>query len=440
MRADLAVSVPDRRTLRAASMAALAEASALCLPVHLVLSETAALRLGPAALAVAFLVAYTLGTLLVCLFRGSAGVAAGAAAASVLAGVAIGGGDVLRVSAAAVTLLLVAIRLVTLGMRDWAAPIGAEIAVWSTVLGVEAAIAAAGQPGWASPLVVLIPLFFGASLASRATTVWGAGADGPGGTDDAARSSWLTRSVLAVGGLVVGMIVVVLVTVRGGFLDLLGEQFAPVYRAVVDGIVFVVVLVATPLFWLVERVGVDPEALRELLEQLGDVGPSEELQERARAAGSSPWGRVLGLLVLAAVGLLVVGVLRRLRPRASRAVPPSSGKALAREPDPVGPERTPRVLRPWRELPADAVRRRYAESLLTLRHRDLPKDPWVTPAEFAPVVAAAFPACGEDFHALTHAYEDVRYGGRPPDAEVLRDLRRRQRRLLAALRAAGRDR
>ena len=439
MRSDRAVFVLDRRALRAASLAALAEASALCLPVHWVLAETADLRLGPGALAVPFLVTYMLGTLLVCLFRGSAGVAAGAAAAAILAGLAIGGGDVLKVSAAAVTFLLVAIRGVTLGMRDWGAPFGAEIAVWSTVLGLEAVIAAAGQPEWASPLVVLIPLFFGASLASRATTVWSEGADGPGGPDDAARSSWLTHAVLAVGGLVVGMIVVVLVTVRGGFLDLLGEQLAPVFRALVAGMVFVVVLVATPLFWLVERIDVDPEALRELLKQLREFGPSEELQERARAAGPSPWGRVLGLLVLAAVGFVVVRVLRRLRPRASQAQSPPSGTALAVEPVPDRSEGTG-VPRQWRELPADAVRRRYAEALLALRRRDLPKDPWLTPAEFAPVVAAGFPACGEDFHALTRIYEDVRYGGRALDAEILRDLRRRQRRFLVALRAAGRER
>jgi Domain of unknown function (DUF4129) len=437
--ADRAVSVLDRRALRAASLAALAEASVLCLPVHFVLAETAALRLGPPVLAVPFLVAYTFVTLLVCLFRGSAGVAAGVAAASVLAGLAMGGGDVLRISGAAVTLLVVAIRLVTLGMRDWGAPIGAEIAVWSIVLGVEAAIAAAGQPGWASPLVVLIPLFFGASLASRATTVWGAGADGAGGLDDAARSSWLTRAVLAVGGLVVGMILVVVVTVRGGLLDVIGEQLEPVFRAVVAGIVFVVVVVATPLAWLVERIGIDPEALRELLQQLRDVGPSEELQERARAAGPSPWGRLLGLLVLAAVGLLAIRVLRRLRPRASRAQPPLSGNALAVEPIAGRPER-PGVARSLRELPVDAVRRRYAEALLVLRRRDLPKDPWLTPTEFVPVVTAAFPACGDDFRALTRAYEDVRYGGRAPDAELVRDLRRRHRRLRVALRAAGRDR
>jgi hypothetical protein len=89
-------------------------------------------------------------------------------------------------------------------------------------------------------------------------------------------------------------------------------------------------------------------------------------------------------------------------------------------------------------LPADAVRRLYAEVLLDLRERRLVKEPWRTPGEFVPIVAATFPATEVDLRVLTAAYQDVRYGGRRLGRGDVQALEARQRRLRSALRASGR--
>ena len=62
------------------------------------------------------------------------------------------------------------------------------------------------------------------------------------------------------------------------------------------------------------------------------------------------------------------------------------------------------------------------------------KDPALTPAEFAPAVAEAYPESAGDFDALTRAYEDVRYGSAHLDRAVLRELDGHRRSILAALR------
>jgi hypothetical protein len=90
-----------------------------------------------------------------------------------------------------------------------------------------------------------------------------------------------------------------------------------------------------------------------------------------------------------------------------------------------------------RELPADAVRRLYAEVLLALRRADVRKGPALTPAEFVPEVAEAFPACEAGFARLTRAYEDVRYGSLRLDPERVRALEREQRRIVVVVRDAG---
>jgi hypothetical protein len=107
----------------------------------------------------------------------------------------------------------------------------------------------------------------------------------------------------------------------------------------------------------------------------------------------------------------------------------------------AAPERVEPPAR-WRfraELPADAVRRLYAEVLLDLRERRVVKDPWLTPAEFVPVVAAAFPRAEEDLRVLTAAYQDVRYGSHRLVRGDVRALETRQRRLRSALRSPGHD-
>jgi hypothetical protein len=104
--------------------------------------------------------------------------------------------------------------------------------------------------------------------------------------------------------------------------------------------------------------------------------------------------------------------------------------ALEEEPMPAGP-------RLHRELPADKVRRWYAEMLGALRNGGVEKEAWQTPAEFVPSVAAVFPSCAEPFAELTRAYEDVRYGGLRLGGDRLERLRAGQETMAAAMSSAG---
>ncbi|HEY7755256.1 MAG TPA: DUF4129 domain-containing protein, partial [Actinomycetota bacterium] len=147
--------------------------------------------------------------------------------------------------------------------------------------------------------------------------------------------------------------------------------------------------------------------------------------------------RLLGLLAFAAIGYALYRFLRRVRPTGSLEEPGSSGVVVSSAPlaEDVAPASRP-VFR--RELPADTVRRLYAEVLLALREQDLPKDPALTPAEFVPEVGSAFPAGHDDFGSLTRAYEDVRYGSLRLHRDRVRGLEARQRHLLDVVRGGPR--
>jgi hypothetical protein len=141
---------------------------------------------------------------------------------------------------------------------------------------------------------------------------------------------------------------------------------------------------------------------------------------------------MLGFLVFAAIGYAVFRAIRHFRPPAGAEPEPRVAGTQtegALETAAIAPSRPRRR----RELPADAVRRRYVETLLALRRRDIVREPWQTPAEFAPVVAKAVPACANEFERLTHAYEDVRYGSLRLDRTELRELQDGQKRIAATL-------
>src|SRR5207245_10843010 len=94
--------------------------------------------------------------------------------------------------------------------------------------------------------------------------------------------------------------------------------------------------------------------------------------------------------------------------------------------------------RSHRELPADTVRRWYAEALLALERRGLAKPPAATPAEFLEGVQRAFPGCRTQFMALTRAYEDVRYGSLGVERSVMQGLEEGRTTLMETLRRMSR--
>jgi hypothetical protein len=426
---------PRAGALRACGLASLAEAGVVALPVHFLLSSGRAFDARVEAFTMAFVVVYVGAALIACRFRDSRNLAAAAAVAAIASAIAIGGGGIDRTAFAAVVALLVALRLVALGLRDWRTPILAELGWGAVILGFEVLVAAGPIPDWRPALVPVVPLFFAAGLASRATTVWTSGPEG----EDPAGSRWVRRTLVATGALALAMATTVALAVRGGLFDVIGRWLAPVLRVVEAGFLWVVVQAARPLFWLADRIGIDSERIREVLERLRSSATRTRATDLAPPT-PSPWQRVIGLLVFLAIGYVLYRILRRSRPPVEL-----EGKLRDR---PVALEAealTDRVDPPprWRfrpELPAEAVRRLYAEVLLDLRERRLVKEPSLTPAEFVPIVASEFPQCADDFGALTRSYQHVRYGNIRLDRGEVRELEFRQRRLLGMLRRHGHGR
>jgi hypothetical protein len=424
---------PDARELRACALWALAE-SAIVVPVVAVLfDELRPFGLGAGALAIPFLFAYVGGATLACQFRTSRNLGAGAAVTAVLVGLVVGRGSFAAAGFAVVVALLVAFRIVSLALRDWRAPVHDELVWGAAALGAEALLA--GLLPVPRPLfVALVPLYFAAGLASRAATVWSIGEGGE--LDERAGRSWIGRALVVAAGLAGAMAVAVLLGVRGGLFDLVGRIVRPVAQLVGAAVLWVIVQVARPLFWLADRLGIDPERVREFLERLRSSVAGARGPVTTQPPAPAPWARLLGLLVVVAIAFVMYRLLRRLR--ADVEVRPAEPRPPRRSVEPTALEEPPRSVRSRlrRELPADAVRRWYAEALIALRRHRLEKAPALTPAEFVPEVATALPAGAEDFRALTDAYEDVRYGNVHLDRERLREIEGRHRRLLETIRSA----
>jgi hypothetical protein len=427
------VAAPEPRELRACGLAALAESGVLVLPVWLLLTETRGLEIGVVALALPFMTIYVGAVLLACRFRASRHLPLAAIVLAVLAGAWLGRGDLNRSVFAVVVCLLVALRAITLALRDWRLPIHAEFGWFAVALGLEVMVAAGANPEWRGPLVVIVPLFFAAALASRAATVWTT--SGSSELDERVRAAWIRRAGLATGLLVGTMAAAVAFSVRGGVFDRVGAWIAPAANAFASLLAWTLSQVVRPIFWLVDRLGIDPDRVREFFEDLR-VSAARAADEAGTSQGPTVWQRILGFVAFAAIGYAVFRVIRRFRPKGGGAEPEravaasASVSALEEEPPAAG-------TRLHRELPADRVRRWYAETLAALGNREVVKEAWQTPAEFVPTVAAAFPACAAPFADLTRAYEDVRYGGLRLGGDRLERLRAGQETMAAAMSSAG---
>jgi len=420
---------PEARELRACGLAALAEAGVLVLPVWLVLTETRGLEIGVGALAVPFVVAYVGGAMLACRFRASRNVAFGAAMLAVLAGIWLGHGDLNRTVFAVLICLLVSFRLVTLALRDWRVPIHAEVGWFALALGLEVMVAAGATDEWRGPLLLFVPLFFVAALASRASTVWTSG--GAGELDERIRAAWIRRALLATGALVAAMATAVILSVEGGVFDRIGVLLTPAANAVASLFAWVLSQAARPIFFLVDLLGIDPDRVREFFESLREGAAGRVIDQR-HAGPPEIWQRILGFLAFAAIGYAVFRAIRHFRPPAGAEPEPRVPgiQTEAALPTVEGLRSRPRFRR---EPPADTVRRWYAEALSALRRREIVREPWQTPAEFAPVVAGAVPSCADAFAELTRAYEDVRYGSLRIDPTAIGRLEAGQQRIMSAI-------
>ncbi|HZD81027.1 MAG TPA: DUF4129 domain-containing protein [Actinomycetota bacterium] len=405
-----AVPPPTGRELRACGLAALAEAGLVYLPVHLVLDQSGSVGMSVNALALPFILVFVATTVAACALRTRAEVPTVAGAAAVVLGLSVGRGDLNREVFLVVVLLLVAARAVMLGFRDWREPISASMGWGAVALMVETVLATGPQRDWRPLLIAIVPLFFAASLASRAAIVWTS--DPSGDLSDPTRAGWLRRALALIGALAATMVAAIGLGVRGGLLERIGGMTQTVVGGVAAGLAYLMAQLARPIFWLVDRLHVDPSRARSLLRSFREHVSNLD-RSHAAWSGGSPVERILGLLAFALLVLVLIAFVRRLRPAPNSARQPVGQPGTVTS-EPIEPQGTTPAPSPRsrRAPPAEAVRRWYAETLELLRRRELDKEPSLTPAEFAAQVAAALPVCAASFAELTRAYEDVRYGHR----------------------------
>jgi len=426
------VPPPGSAELRAAALAALAEAGLVYLPAHLLVSDAGGLSVGTAAGALPFVAAYVLGVVLACRFRSSPRTTIAAGVVAIATGVWLGRAGWADAAVGVIVGLLVALRAVTLALRDWREPIHASIGVGALVLGFEALLAAGAFTAWRTPLLAFIPVFFAGALASRVVTVW---APVAAEEVDPARSSWIRRASATTLAFGIAVALAALVAVRGGVLERIGRWLSPIANLALSWFVSAVTIVMRPILWALGVIGVDPESVRRALEEWRSRLALTEATRGAARPGAGWSGRLFGLVVFVAIVWLLYRSLRRLRAGVGAFERVDRRSEGSREVPLPEEEASVASRLPFRRgLPSETVRRWYAEALLALRARGLAIEPSLTPAELLPQVAEAFPETAGAFARLTRMYEDVRYGSRRVSGEVVHAFEPEFRRALSAFR------
>jgi Domain of unknown function (DUF4129) len=429
--------IPIDQSPKAIALAAVVTAAVAALPAHLIFEGSGVIDVAVAPFTITFMAAFVIAVVATYRLRRFAP-APGLAIGALVLGAWVGWGDLQDTVTAVALLLMVAAAVASLGLRDWSVPIGTSIVVGGLVIGLECLAATGAQPGWSPVLVLLVPTFVGASLASRAASVWsgvepqGHGADG----DEpwAARAGVLAWLVAAA---------TLLAVAAGGLVDRLGSWLAPIGRAVVSVLVAVVSNALRPLFALFERADIDTSGAERILETLRRNADRAQRasQEQAAAGAGSGAGRVFALLVLAGLVVIAVRLFRRFHtpddeaPVTGAPIEVTTSEASSATPPEADEGRIRRHARG--ELPTDAVRHWYSEVLAAFGARGLEKHADVTPAEFEQLVVDRLPQVAADLAPLTRAYEAVRYGLLDVDAASLRALDRNRRSIVSTVRRAG---
>lgn len=442
-----AARAQDRASVVPALLAGLAESAVLYLPLHDVAVNEGYVVAGPMAHYPLFVLVFAGVVGAATRLRGFSRllpvVGVSAVAMGVIQGVWWGTGEVVAVTTSVVLWLLVALRVFTLALRDWRDPVGRSFGVGAGALLAEIVLMG-GFAEARSVLAVAVPQFFVASLSSRAAslqlgtravTVARSGPEAGGSSAGRARRPIGLASVAIISfALLMGA--AILLGGRDGGLLALGRL---ILAAVIPVLAFVLAPVARflleALVWLFALLNIDLSPLRSLAETIDNF---KARPPAATSPGSGAVGRVLALMVLLGLGFLLI---RAIRMRWQRFERKGEFEDEPQTPMPVAifPSRRRRKSSPpGPELPADTIRRWYAEALLALERLGLPKAPPRTPGEYLREVAVAFPECAAGFTALTRAYEDVRYGSRRFDGETLGKLEANRQLAMAALGRADR--
>jgi hypothetical protein len=439
----------DRASVLPAALAAVAESAVLYLPVHDIAMNEGRVVTGPMMHHWAFVAVFAAGVAVATGLRRSsllpAGVGLTAGALGLAQGTWWGTGDVIAVGTSILLWLAVGVRIITLALRDWREPIGTSFGVGAVALLAEIFLMGGFAEG-SSVLPLAVPQFFLASMASRAasfrlSTEPASAAEGKRRGGAISRSGIVAR--VGMGLIPIAVLGTLLAAAAGlgghhGGLQLLGKGILAVVIPVVAYVLAPVLKVLVDAAaWLVGFLHIDLSGLRRAASNINRfrLHPPE-----ATSPSGGPVGRVLAFLFLLALGYLLI---RTLRLRWRWFTPRGGSAAQTSEAIPMSilsptRRRKRKRTRPRLELPAETVRRWYAEALLALERLGLAKVPSRTPGEYLRDVTVAFPECAAGFTALTRAYEDVRYGSMRFDTERLGRLEANRQLAMTALSRAHR--
>ena len=154
----------------AAIPAGLAEASVFCLPVYILVTGGTGVAIPVVVFVPVFLAAFTVAVALATRYRSSTLVAPIVAFAAIAAGVLLARGSVQQGVFTVLAFLLVGLRAVALAFRDWREPIAGSFLIGVLALAVESVVGVAAPQEQGAMLIVLVPVFFVGSLASRAAS------------------------------------------------------------------------------------------------------------------------------------------------------------------------------------------------------------------------------------------------------------------------------
>ncbi len=404
---------PERigsRSVPAATLAALAESGLLFLPLRLAAVQGLGATGGPLATYPLFVALFVGGTALATRLHRSPAMPSVTAGVAVAIGIVQGGwlgaGGASITAVTVILSLAVALRVVTLALRDWRDPVDLSFGLGAMLLLLEVFMASSAHAGWEGPLLVIVPVFFVASIASRA------------------------RSVRLAGGTAMGT--------SGGLLQILGHVLFPAAIAVVVAFAVVLGVFGQALASVAAKFHLNfGAALQRIAARFSRARVRLRTQVHPGHAG---WlERAIGAVVLVAVAALVLWLIHRHRESPDwstkrlpgRARVEAIGRALADLPT-FG-----RLIRKG-GFPAEIVRRWYAEALLALEARGVAKPEAATPAEYVGHVGRAFPEARPPFEQLTRAYERVRYGAIAIDRADLAGVRVARDRALSIIRRVAR--
>jgi Domain of unknown function (DUF4129) len=437
----------DRASVLPAALAAVAESAVLYLLVHDIAMNEGRVVAGPMMHFWAFVAVFGAGVAVATGLRKSsllpAGVGLTAGALGLAQGTWWGTGDVIAVGTSVLLWLAVGVRIITLALRDWREPIGTSFGVGAVALLAEIFLMGGFAEG-SSVLPLAVPQFFLASMASRAAS-FRLSTEPASTAEGKRRGGAISRGGVAsrvgMGLVAIAVLGTLLAAAAGlgghhGGLQLLGKGILAVVIPIVAYVLAPVLkLLVDAAAWLVGFLHIDLSGLRRIAE---NINRFRAHPPQATSPSGGPLGRVLALLFLLALGYLLI---RTLRLRWSWFTPRGGSGARTSEAIPMSvlsPTRRRKRTRLRQELPADTVRRWYAEALLALEGLGLAKVPSRTPGEYLRDVTVAFPECAAGFTALTRAYEDVRYGSMRFNTERLERLEANRQLAMTALSRAHR--